>query len=110
MKNLGTVKSLVADRTDDTEYKGYTKSSNVYFNANGSSTLNSLWRIIPTVAYNIGKFTLALEYNVTSAQYGEYKTFKDDSNKYLRASDGLARDNLHWVTNHRVQMMVKFTF
>ena len=110
MKNLGTVKSLVTDRTDDTEYMGYTKSSNVYFNANGSSTLNSLWRIIPTVAYNIGKFTLALEYNVTSAQYGEYKTFKDDSKKYLRASDGLAKDNLHWVTNHRVQMMVKFTF
>ena len=30
--------------------------------------------------------------------------------KYLYENTGLATDNLHWVTNHRIQMMVKYTF
>lgn len=88
LKCLGSVKDLVTP-------------SAFYFNANGSKTLNSLWRVIPTVAYNAGKFTVALEYNVTSAQYGDGKTW---------TARGLSTEGLHWVTNHRVQMMVKFTF
>ena len=108
IKNLGASgdASFVADRIENGI--SYVEASNVYFSGNGFANLNAMWRIIPTVAYNIGKFTLALEYNVTSAQYGEYKVF-DDTN-YLYADTGLATDNLHWVTNHRIQMMVRFMF
>lgn len=108
IRNLGTAESLVTDRTEG--QTGYVSASNVYFSGNGYSNLNAMWRLIPAVAYNIGKFTVALEYNVTSAQYGDYKLFDGDDKKYLRASDGLASDNLHWVTNHRLQAMVRFTF
>ena len=60
-----------------------------------------MWRIIPTVAYNVGKFTLALEYNITAAQYGDGLSYN---------ARGLSLDGLHWVYNNRVQMMVRFTF
>ena len=80
----------------------------MYFSGNGSSNLNEIWRVVPTFAYNIGKFTIALEWNITSARYGDYVEF--DGGKYLYANTGLATDNLHWVTNHRIQMMTRFTF
>ena len=116
IKNLGTDNplydnnaSLVTDKTSGG--RNYTDADNLYFNGNGFSNLNEMWRVIPTVAYNIGKFTLALEWNITSARYGEYTVFEDTpGKKYLDADTGLARDNLHWVTNHRIQMMVRFTF
>ena len=64
--------------------------------------MNSMWRLTPTVLYNLGKLTFGLEYDITGVQYGE---FGNDDAKF-----GLATANLHWVTNHRVQAMVKFTF
>ena len=79
-----------------------------YFSKNGSSNFNEMWRLVPTVAYNIGKFTLALEWNITSARYGDYISF--GAGNYLDSATGLATDNLHWVTNHRIQMMARFTF
>ena len=92
--------------------KGYVSADNIYFNANGSPNLNDLWRVVPTVAYNFGKFTIAMEWNVTSARYGEYGAAgtAEDAGMLVDASTGLVRDNLHWVTNHRLQMMVRFTF
>ena len=92
--------------------KGYVSADNIYFNANGSPNLNDLWRVVPTVAYNFGKFTIAMEWNVTSARYGEYGAAgtDEDAGMLVDASTGLVRDNLHWVTNHRLQMMVRFTF
>ena len=60
-----------------------------------------MWRVIPTVAYNVGKFTLALEYNITAAQYGDGLTYN---------ARGLSTDGLHWVYNNRIQMMARFTF
>jgi len=94
IKNLGSVEKLLNS-------KGIVNSDNFYFSKNGSKNLNSMWRIIPTVAYNVGKFTVAMEYNYTSACYGDGKSY----NVW-----GLSTLGLHNVGNHRVQMMVKFTF
>ena len=60
-----------------------------------------MWRVIPAVCYNAGKFTLGLEYNYTAAQYGDGKTY---------TAHGLSTEGLHTVENHRIQMLVKFTF
>ena len=108
IKNLGTASPLVADVV----YQGnaYTDSGNLYFNGNGFSNLNEMWRIIPTVVYNFGKLSLSLEWNITSARYGDYYDFDGKGGKYLDAETGLAAGNLHWVTNHRILMMVKYTF
>ena len=57
--------------------------------------------------HNIGKFAIGLEYEITSVQYGEYKTV--GGVKFIGAN-GLAEDNLHWITNNRIQALVKFTF
>jgi hypothetical protein len=50
---------------------------------------------------------LGFEYQITSAQYGEY--IKVDGVNHLNAN-ALATENLHWVTNHRLNMMIKFNF
>lgn len=86
MKNLG-----LADEHD---------VEAVYFNSNGSSSISQMYRINPQGLYNFGKFSLGLEYQWTAVQYGDGAPNK-------RA---LVTDNLHWVGNHRVNMMVKFTF
>ncbi len=104
MKNLG---NLHGDFKPIDGVKGYTDASNVYFHKNGSSNINQMYRITPSILYNIGKFSLGLEYAITSTQYGDYaeKAGVKALNLY-----GLAVDNKHWVTNHRVQMLFKFTF
>ena len=62
-----------------------------------------MYRINPQVVYNIGKLNLGLEYQWTAVQYGEYKDNCLDKK-------GLATDNLHWIGNNRVNVMVKFNF
>ena len=89
VKNFGTAEEIVDTR-------------HLYFSKNSFSNMNSMWRLTPTVLYNLGKLTFGLEYDITGVQYGE---FGNDDAKF-----GLATANLHWVTNHRVQAMVKFTF
>lgn len=86
MKNLG-----LADEHD---------IEKVYFNSNGSTNINQMYRINPQGLYNFGKFTVGLEYQWTAVQYG-------DATLDRRA---LPTKGLHWVGNHRVNMMVKFTF
>lgn len=88
VKNFGTKDPIV----DKDHY---------YFSKNSFNNMNQMYRLTPTVVYNIGKLALGLEYEVTSVQYG-----KGD----LNLSNALVSDNLHWVTNHRVQAMIKFSF
>ena len=76
--------------------------SYLYFSKNSFSNLNRLWRIEPTIIYNMGKVAFALEYELTNAQYGSVEATKD----YY----GLATKDLHWVHNNRVEFMVKYTF
>ena len=96
---LGYVKNLgLADAASAPLAKG-----NVYFCVNGFSNLNQIYRINPQLIYNIGKMNLGFEYQWTSVQYGEY----DGGNL---TEYGLADKNLHWVGNHRVNVMVKYNF
>ena len=88
MKNFGTRDEILS-------------VADIYFSKNSFANMNSLYRITPAVVYNFGKLALALEYELTSVQYGSW----GDDFKY-----GLATKDLHWVTNNRVQAMVKFTF
>ncbi len=101
VKNFGTIEQLYGYKN------GYAPASNLYFSKNSFSNMNMMWRVTPTVIHNIGKFAIGLEYELTSIQYGDYKTV----NGVKSLGDwGLAHDNLHWITNHRVQGLVKFTF
>jgi hypothetical protein len=75
-------------------------SSDVYFCSNGSSNINQLYRINPQLLYNFHKFTVGLEYQWTAVQYGTGAL-----NEWAKVTT-----DLHWVGNHRVNMMVKFTF
>ena len=75
----------------------------VYFCGNGFSNINQMYRINPQLIYNIGKLNLGVEYQFTSVQYGEYDG--GNLNEYALAVNGL-----HWVSNHRVNVMVKYNF
>ncbi len=101
VKNFGTKDDLYGAKD------GYAPAANLYFSKNSFSNMNQMFRLTPTVIRNIGKFAIGLEYELTSVQYGDYKTIGD--RKYIGAN-GLAEDNLHWITNNRIQALVKFTF
>lgn len=93
VKNLGLAEAA----------SGPLAKSDVYFCGNGFSNINQMYRINPQLIYNIGKLNVGLEYQWTSVQYGEY------DNGCLNAR-ALADKNLHWVGNHRVNVMVKYNF
>ncbi|MBQ9184987.1 MAG: hypothetical protein IJ151_03855 [Bacteroidales bacterium] len=86
MKLLGTTEDLL----DNTRY---------WFNGSGASNFTQMFRVTPTIAYNLGKLTLALEYNLTGVEYGSDMD-----------AAGIVQNDLHWVLNHRILTMVKFTF
>ena len=86
-KNLGTLKEI-------SDLK-----NGVFFSGNGFRNINQMFRVSPTVAYNLGKVQFALEYNFTAVEYG------DAPDKFFDVTE-----NLHWVGNHRILAMAKFTF
>ncbi|MBR6167892.1 MAG: hypothetical protein IKQ50_05640 [Paludibacteraceae bacterium] len=65
-----------------------------------SAAMNQMWRLSPTLLYTVGKFQLGLEYEITSVQYGDG----------MLDAHALSTNGLHWVTNHRVQLMTKYNF
>ena len=96
---LGYVKNLgLAEAASGPLAKG-----DVYFCGNGFSNINQIYRINPQLIYNIGKMNIGLEYQWTTVQYGDYDGGK--LNAYA-----LTENNLHWVGNNRINMMVKFNF
>ena len=87
--------------------------SDVYFCGNGFSNINQMYRINPQLIYNIGKLNLGLEYQWTSVQYGDYQDniYEPGAAPVVSLDKrALATDNLHWVGNHRVNLMVKYNF
>ena len=80
-----------------------------YFSGNSFKNVNQMMRFSPTLAYNLGKFTFAVEYDYTMVQYGgnsDGKVAVDvDFNK-----NGTVTKDLHWVGNHRILALAKFTF
>lgn len=63
-----------------------------------ADSVNRMYRIQPEIVYNLGKVAFGLEYMLTSVQYG-----KADNHM-------AAVEDLHWVSNNRIQLMAKYTF
>jgi hypothetical protein len=95
IKALGTAHKLAVDSN------GYSSADDIYYMANGFKNMNQMFRVTPTLAYNIGKLTFALEYDYTKVEYGDIDRLDDH---------GLANKNKHWIENHRVLGMAKLTF
>ena len=91
VQNFGT-KEALATKDDGSLYGFYTPRSNA---------MNRMWRLSPTLVYTVGKFQLGCEYEITSVQYGDGK---------IDPANGLSTNGLHWITNHRVQLMTKYNF
>ena len=86
MKQLGTTKDL----TDN----------NVWMNTSADVHIQQAFRATPTVAWNLGKFTVSLEYNLTAAQFGSG----------ARNERGMFTGDKEWILNHRFICMTKFNF
>lgn len=85
MKQLGTTKDL---------------DGAIWMNTAADASIHQAFRATPTIAWNLGKLTFSLEYNLTAAQFG----------KGARNARGLYDDPGSWVLNHRVIWMTKFNF
>jgi len=94
MMSLGTQHNLSIDEN------GYCRASDVYYASAGSKGISQMYRVTPTIAYNVGKLTFAVEYNNTTVQYGT----DTQLDNYARP-----KQNLHWITNHRVMGVVRFS-
>ena len=90
VRNFGTAKELVSS-----------DKNHIFFSKNSFSNMNRMFRVSPEFIYNLGKVAFGLEYELTGVQYGTFGA----ADKF-----GLATENLHWVRNHRLQLMVKYTF
>jgi hypothetical protein len=89
-KNFGTSETIAS-------------ADSFYFSKNSFNNMNQMFRLTPTVIRNFGKVTAALEYELTSVQYG-------DKQYGINKANALYDQGLHWVTNHRVQFMLKYAF
>ena len=92
MKNLGANVDLYDFGQGD--YHIYMKGGNSF------THLNSVYRIAPSLSYNLPHFNLGIEYEWTACTFGDL------------ASNGsiLLNDQLHQVANHRVCLLVKYNF
>ncbi len=86
MKQLGTTKDLTDNQ--------------LWMNTAADTKIQQAFRATPTVAWNLGKFTVSLEYNLTAAQFGRGE----------RNARGLYTGTPEWVLNHRFICMTKFNF
>lgn len=82
-KSLGTTKDVTGE---------------TYFHSNGAKEISSIVRLAPTVAYNLGKFLFAFEYDFTMVEYGN------------SVDSRLIPQDCYWVNNHRFLLCTKFTF
>lgn len=99
-QNFGTAEDLLVEGGKGSE-------SSLYFSKNSFKNLNRLYRIAPSIVCNFGKLAIGLDYELSGAQFGQEK---DADGNSLYNARGLASEGLHWVCNHRVQCMVKYTF
>lgn len=95
MKNLGADKDLYNFGTDEAV------SHRIFMKGSGNFTgLSSIFRIAPSLNYNLPHFNFGLEYEWTACRYGE------------QAANGsiLDNDKLHQVANNRICVLVKYNF
>lgn len=95
MKALGTRHSLPVND------KGYANSDDIYFFDGGFKNIRHILRGAPAVAYNLDRLTLALEYDCTVVDYGDLGTLD---------SHGVASMDSHFILNHRILGVVKYSF
>ena len=96
----GYMMSLGAKHNLPVNDNGYCSASDIYYFSGGFKNVNRMYRVTPTLAYNIGKLTLALEYNNTGVEYGS-----------LGKMDGYARplEDLHMIIHHRILGVVRYS-
>lgn len=78
-------------------------ANSFYFSKNSYKQMRQMYRLSPTIIRNLGKVALALECEITSVEYGSK----------LNAAKGLYEvqgDHDGWLTNTRIQAMLKYTF
>ena len=92
MKNLGAKENLY-DFGGST-YRIYMKGGEEF------THLNSVWRVAPSVSYNVKAFNIGLEYEVTACTYGDLG----------EKGQVLINDRLRNVVNHRLCALVKYNF
>ena len=92
MKNLGAGERLY-DFGAGT-YRIYMKGGEEF------THLNSVWRVAPSVSYNVAAFNIGLEYEVTACTYGELG----------ERGQVLQDERLRNVVNHRLCALVKYNF
>ena len=85
MKQLGTTKDL---------------GGTLWMNTAADARIQQAFRATPTVAWNLGKFTVSLEYNLTAAEFGSG----------TQSARGLYEGDKEWILNHRFICMTKFNF
>ena len=96
MKNLGASGSLYDFDADPNAEQYY-----IYMKGGENFThLNSIWRLAPSVSYNVKAFNIGLEYEVTACTYGEIG----------ERGQIVLNDNLRNVVNHRICALVKYNF
>lgn len=101
MKNLGCNhllhdfdQDLGTNATGNPNYYIYLKGGDAFRN------LHSVWRVAPSISYNIDSFNIGLEYELTAALFGEIGPY----------GAIIDNENLHTVFNHRLCFLVKYNF
>ena len=90
MQQLGTTKAVFANNST---------ARPLWLNTVADTKIQRAFRATPAIAYNLGKLTFSLEYNCTGAWFGEG----------ARNRGGLYGKG-HWILDHRILQMVKFSF
>lgn len=105
-KNLGTMDKLYVDKT--VEGVDLAAVNNNYLSKNTYANVNSMRQFAPGIVRNWGKLALSFEWQMTWVEYGDFITI--DGVNYVDAENGKAEKDIHWITNHRLQMMMKYSF
>ena len=92
MKNLGAVERL--HDFGGGNYRIYMKGGEAF------TSLNSIWRVAPSISYNVKAFNIGLEYEVTACTYGDLG----------ERGQILLNDRLRNVVDHRICAMMKYNF
>ncbi len=101
MGMIGYMKALGTSRDLPVSSEGFVDPHHIYYFASGFKNIDQLFRATPTIAYNAGKLTVALEYDATLVQYGDVKKL---------GANALSTVDPHGILNHRILGVVKFSF